>query len=101
MFPEFTKEQLPNEILKIEIKGLCLAQDLNLNSITVRCVIFSQGKGSINSTIQDNDEEKASISVRVRHVMLQKLAMAFANNLRYGDQKCANEPIIDEISDRM
>ena len=39
-FPGFSKEELPNPLLIIEIRGLGLAQDLNPNSDTVGCVIF-------------------------------------------------------------
>ena len=63
-FPGFSKEELPNEILIIEIKGLGLSQDLNPNSDAVGYVIFSQGKGD-TATGQDDIEENISISVKV------------------------------------
>ena len=57
-FPGFTKEELPNEVLIIEIKGLGLEKDLNPNSDTVGCVMVCQGKS-------DSNEKQTTMSTKM------------------------------------
>ena len=58
MLPGFAKEELPNETLITQLKGLGLAQCLSTNSSLVGCVIFSQGKGQTKSGAHDDDDDK-------------------------------------------
>ena len=46
-FPGFSKKELPNKTLMIEIKGIGLSQCLNPNSDVTGHTILSQGKGDV------------------------------------------------------
>ena len=99
-FPGFSKEDLPDEMLVTEIKGLSLSQDLNPNSDTMVYVIFSQVKGDTLDEAQDDTDEKVTMSIRVRQFILQKDIITFVEHLRGDDSKHINEPVDDETSDR-
>ena len=99
-FPGLTKDECPMSILVVEIKGLGLAQDLNPNSNITGYVIFSQRKENFSRNNVD-DEEDASISVRVRHFILQKVIIPFAHELRDGNPIYDIASKYDAICDRM
>ena len=99
-FPGLTKEECPMPILVVDIKGLGLVQDLNSNSNATSHVIFSQRKEK--SSLNDvDDEEYASVSIRVRQLISQKAIMPFAHKLRDGDPSYDILSKYDVICDRM
>ena len=70
-FPGLSKEEYSLPILIVELKGLGLGQDLNLDSNETRFIIFSQRKENISSVTNNIDtDKKVSISVKVRQFIL-------------------------------